>query len=87
MNETDSNSVCNTLYTAHCKYRDNKLTFTRIRGIKVLRETFGLGFVEANRMTLESGYPFEVDGSGPFINLDEIRARFSINQDPVECEQ
>lgn len=51
------------LLQAHIQCCNDGRVFTKVRGIKSLREEFGLGLVEAKSLVENSGYPFETDSA------------------------
>lgn len=53
------------LMNTHIKYNQEGKTFTKIRGIKALREQFGLSLSEAKTLVENSSHSFELDYQDP----------------------
>ena len=71
------------LMNTHIKYNQEGKTFTKIRGLKALREQFGLGLSEAKTLIENSSHPFESDYQDKVL-IEKIRS--SLKMRPISQE-
>lgn len=72
------------LMECHVKYNKEGKTFTKIRGLKCLREQFGLGLSEAKKLIENSCHPFETDYQSKEL-IEKIRS--SLLPRPISQEE